>query len=174
MRKGIAVSLVMLVVASACGGDSADGLSETERALSDAIAVEYFIDDEDFSSNPVTPGEAECLGTGIVGRIGVEGLAGIGVTVDSMPPDNLVEDASDEQLDAFLDVYFDCLDVASLYAEGFANDSAGFFNIECLTREFREGEVLRQLVRSSIVGEADENSEFMDQLIPILVGCLPE
>jgi len=173
MHRGIAVSLVMLIVVSACGDDSSDGLSETEQALSDAIA-EFIVSDESFSSTPITPGEVECLATGTVRRVGVEGLAEMGITADSIPEDNPFENAPDQQVDAFVDSYFDCLDVAALFAEEMGQDGAfSSESLACLTAEFRQGDFLRQLMRSTVAGEDfEENPELITQIFEVLFACL--
>jgi hypothetical protein len=176
MRKGIAVSLLMLVVVSACGDDSSDSggeMSDTEKALSNAI-VEFIVSDDSFSARPITTTEAECLAEGTIRKAGVDGLAEIGITADSIPEDNPFENAPDMQVDAYVDTFFECLDIAELFAAEMGQDGAfDSDSLSCLAEEFGQGDFLRQLMRTTIVGEDFEsNPELMTQLFEVLLACL--
>jgi len=173
MRRIIGLVASLVLVVTACGDDSGNALSDDEQAVADAV-VEFILADEDFSTRPLSEDEGRCLAESTVQRIGVEGLAEIGITADSVPDDNPFEGASGDKVDAFLDAYFDCLDLAELFASELAADGTlSEDSVGCLADELSEGDLLREMLRSSIVGEEfDDDAELMRGFLEIMVACL--
>lgn len=173
MRRFASLVSVLVLVAAACGGDSGEPLTDDEQAVADAV-VEYIVADEDFAARPLTEDEARCLAETTVRQIGVEGLAEIGITADSVPSDNPFEGASDDKVDAFVDAYFACLDIAEVFASGFADQGIlSTESVECLTDELGKGDLLRGMLRASVAGEEfDDDTELLARIIEIMATCL--
>ena len=173
MRRAIGVVLTLVLVVAGCGDDSAGALSQEERAVADAV-VDFIVADEDFAARPLTEDEARCLAETTVRQIGVEGLAEIGVTADSVPEENPFEGASDDKVDAFVEAYFECLDVAEIFAAEFEEQGAlSPDSVSCLAEELGRGDLLRGMLRSSIAGgEFGDDPELLAQFIDLLVECL--
>ena len=178
MRKIVAVLLSLSIIAVACGDDdggvSSGQLNESEQALTDAIAQAILEDDED-SDSPLGPAEAECIGEGSVRRIGVDGLGEIGITQDNPNPQNVFQTTTEEQLDAILDVFLECVDLTQAFVQSFEEDGMGPETIECLTKELDDEDLLRAIMRA---GMADEEFDFAGdpelsaRLVEIVLGCI--
>ena len=183
MRKFVVLVLSLTIVAAACGGDddassdggSSDGLNEAEQALADAIALSI-LEEEDDPASPLGPAEAECIGEGAVGRIGIDGLLEIGISEENPNPEDALEIATDEQIDTVIDVFIECVDFTQAFIDGFAE--AGDLSPEaagCLAEQLQSGDLLKDLTRSSMRGDDvdfDDDPELAGQILQMVLGCL--
>ena len=173
MRRVVALSLSLMIVVAACGDD--DVLSESDQALADAIS-QAILDENDDPASPLGPVEAECIAENSVRQIGVEGLGEIGITPENPSPEDAFERATDEQVDAILDVFFECIDFAEALIQGFEEElDLSSESVECLAEEFQDRDLLRAIMRASVIGEEfefGEDRELSARLIELVIGCV--
>jgi len=154
------------------------GLGTDEQALADAIGgtaatemgAEFPIDADQFGS---------CMGTAVVGALGAQRLADLGVTASDVS--NL--DAAFEQLtpaeqQAVFTAMIPCLDtpevrnllVQEISASGLSQQAS-----ECIVDGFLDPAVLGDIVGLALSGEETdiaENEEFVTMMMTIMMGCL--
>jgi hypothetical protein len=167
-RSGVLLVLLTLVI-GACGGSAA--LEDDEQVLADAIA-DFISEEEALEDSPISESEVRCLAEDTVRTLGVDGLAEIGITPDSIPEENPFEGASDVHVDALVDAYFSCLDAPSAFAEALTAEGAvSEESAQCVGDTLDEDGLLRPLLRASLAGE-DPEPEMFSELLRVMVECL--
>ena len=174
MRRGLFLLLVLGLVAAACGDSGGGERSAAEQALVDAIRDEI-LEDEDPES-PFGEAEATCVGEGAVDRLGVEGLLELGITVENADPGNAFEGATDEQIDAVIDVTLDCVDFRQVFIDSITADSdISSESADCLGDALGTKEFLAPIVEAGFRGEDTEfgdDPEAAEAVFEAIVECL--
>lgn len=169
MRRSGALLVMLALVIGACGGSAA--LDDDEQVLADAIA-EFLSEQEALGDDSVSASEIRCLAEDTVRTLGVDGLAEIGVTPESIPEDNPFRGASDEHVDALVDAYFSCLDASTAFAEALTSEGAvSEESARCVGDTLDDEDLLRPLLRASLA-EEDPDPEIFTGLLRVMVDCL--
>ena len=105
MRRLVVVSVTVVLLAAACGGDD---LSGGDQAISDAIFDQMMADTD--PDNPFGETESRCFADGVVRDIGVADLAELGMTAESIEAGT--EPAA--QAEKFFNLVTDCLSFEEL------------------------------------------------------------
>ncbi len=176
MGRLAALMVGCIVVVAACGGDDGASLNEEEQALADLIASEILEDDEG-DAPPLSTEQAQCIGDESVAAIGFDRMVEIGLGPDALGAGTDIEDVDvpDAEVDAIVDVYFDCVDVKALFTQGLletgdvSEDSA-----ECVADGI-EDRFVRNALEAGIRGEdfgPEDDPELLQSLLQVLGDCL--
>ncbi len=176
MQRLAALMVASTLVLVSCGGDGAPSLDENEQALADLIAAQLLEDDEG-DAPPLSAEQAQCIGDESVAAIGFERLVEIGLGPDSLEAGTAIEDVDvpDAEVNAIIDVYFDCVDVKAIFTQGLletgdvSEDSA-----ECVADGI-EDRFVRLALEAGIRGEEfgpDDDPELLQSLLRVLGDCL--
>lgn len=172
-----------LLGAAACGDDDEGGggddggLSSEEQAYADAWAVSLS-DSEDGLS--VSAEDADCMATAIMAELGVEPFEEAEVepadieSGDDSPGEMLgAGTVTDEQADAILDRWEDCVDIAAVLAEA----AVGEFELDeegqqCVADGLREDDLARAGLKPSFTSdETDPPTEVLTAVATLLDEC---
>lgn len=170
MVRTIGLLVGLLLITAACSGDS--GRSGGEQALADAIR-DSILEDNDPTS-PFGEAEATCIGETAVDELGVDGLLEIGITESNADPGDAFQVASDEQLDAVIDVTLACIDfrdvlLDTFLAEGDISDDSA----TCLADELDKPEILRPMVEAGLRDtDIEDDPEAANALFEAIFNCL--
>lgn len=177
MRQLVALVVGSALVVVACGGgDGGPALDGDEQALADLIASEILEDDEG-DAPPFTADQAQCIGDESVGAIGFDRLVEVGLGPGALEAGTELQDVDlpDAEVDAIVDVYFDCVDVKALFTEGMlqtgdvSEDSA-----ECVADGI-DDRFVRTALEEGIRGEdssLEEDPELLQSLLRVMTDCL--
>ncbi len=171
MRRLVVVSVTVVLLAAACGGDD---LSGGDQAISDAIFDQMMADTD--PDNPFGETESRCFADGVVRDIGVADLAELGMTAESIeagtePAD---VDLSDEQVDIMTDLMLDCVDFRSAFIDEFTKEGVSDESAECLADGF-DDDFIRALAKAELSGEdADptEDPAQAEKFFNLVTDCL--
>ena len=157
---GLALSLTL----TACGGGDDEKAAE---AISASMMEES---DEEF---PVDQEQADCVGDGLVDKIGVDQLQEYGMLTDDLEVDTSVGQVTMEQDDAenAADVIVGCIDAEALLGDAFAaDDSLGEQERECIN-EVLDEEALTNMLALMFQGREDEAvNDLMGPLMSCMMG----
>lgn len=159
----VASGLALTLTLAACGGNDED--AQAAEAIS-ASMVESA--DEDF---PVDQEQADCVGEGMVDRVGVDQLREYGLLTEDLEMATGVTDVQMEEGDAdeAADVLVSCIDAQAMFADQFAmDDTIGEEEQECLN-DVMDDEALTNLFSMMFQGREDEA---MNDLIEPLMSCM--
>ena len=157
--------LVLTVLAGACGDDGGG----SGAAPVDDPFVQAIVDDITIDENPLTDerADAECFATRVVGAVGNERLAALGVTVDDVGSIN--EFAwTPAEVDMIVENLFDCIDVSAGFTRSLVSDEMTPEEVSCLEGSFTN-DVIRDFYRSTFAG--DEGAEFFGQITAAMTAC---
>ena len=155
---GLALTLTL----AACGNDDE---AQAAEAISSSMMESS---DEEF---PVEQDQADCVGEGMVDRVGVDKLQEYGLLTEDLEMDGTVTDVQMEEGDAdnAADVLVGCIDAQSILTDQFANDDTiGEEEQECIN-EVLDDEALTNLFSMMFQGREDEA---MNDLIEPLMSCM--
>lgn len=158
----VAGSLALTLSLAACGNDDE---AQAAEAISASMMEES---DEDF---PVDQEQADCVGEGMVDRIGVEQLQEYGLLTDDLEVAGQVTDVTMEEEDAdnAADVLVGCVDAQAMLTEQFAaDDTMGEQEQECIN-EVLDNDALTELFSLMFQGREDEAA---DNLMGPLMECM--
>lgn len=148
---------------AACGGDDEGGAAGSP--LAEALATEIMAESE---SSPVgSEEEATCWANKIVGDIGEDRLAELGMTVDDIK-DVEDYDFTPEEMSTMVDAMFSCVDVKAAFAAEF-EEEFGAEGAKCLADELDEDLVKDAMLADQSGGEPSE--EFMQAFLDIAADC---
>lgn len=159
----VATGLALTLTLAACGGNDED--AQAAEAISASMMESS---DEEF---PVDQDQADCVGEGMVDRVGVDQLQEYGLLTEDLEMDGSVTDVRMEEADAdeAADVLVSCTDAQSMLTDQFANDEAfGEEEQECIN-EVLDDEALTTLFSMMFQGREDEA---MNDLIEPLMSCM--
>lgn len=157
--------LALTVLAGACGDDGGgNGAAPVDDPLVQAIVDDITIDD-----NPLTTerGDAECFATRVVGSVGNERLAALGVTVDDVGSINEFS-WTPAEVDMIVENMFDCIDVTSGFTRSLVSEDMTPEQVGCLEGSFTQ-DVVHDFYRSTFSG--DEGAEFFGQITAAMTAC---
>ncbi len=164
MRKLIAMTVLLAVIAAACGGNG--GVDVGDSPLAQAMAA-------DFLSDPESPfggqDDAECFAGKVVGDIGEDRLGALGVTVDNV---GQIEDIdfTDGEIDTVLDAIAECVDLKTAIAEQLSTQF-GEEPAQCVADKLDAG-LLKDAMRAGITGEdQDPSEEFLQAFLDVAAEC---
>ena len=158
-----AVLVMFALVAAACGGDDDSG-APTDSPLVQAIAASADSDPDSPLSNRE---DAECFASKIVGDIGEDRLAELGVTAENAGSIDDIDFSSDE-LGVVVDSLDDCVDLKALMAEEFEEDF-GAEAAGCLADEL-DGDVLKDAMRAGFSDE-EPTEDFIQAFLDVAAKC---
>lgn len=160
----VAGGLALTLSLAACGNDDEAQAAEN---ISASMVEES---DEDF---PVDQEQADCVGEGMVDRIGVEQLQEYGLLNDDLEVDGEVTDVTMEEADAdsAADVLVSCVDAQAMLTDQFAaDDSIGEEEQACIN-EVLDNEALTDLFSLMFQGREDEAANsLMGPLMECMMG----
>lgn len=159
VASGLALTLTLV----ACGGNDED--AQAAEAISASMMESS---DEEF---PVEQDQADCVGDGMVDRVGVDKLQEYGLLTEDLEMDGTVTDVQMEEADAdaAADVLVGCIDAQAMLTDQFADDDTiGEEEQECLN-EVLDDEALTNLFSMMFQGREDEA---MNDLIEPLMSCM--
>lgn len=165
-RAHIAVAaLTLSVVLTGCGGN--DDEAQAAEAISASMMEES---DEDFT---VDQAQADCVGEGMVDRVGVDKLKEYGMLTDELTVNDGVTDVTMEEADAdsAADVLVNCVDAQAIIAEQMgADDSITPEQQECMAEAFTN-EALTDMFSLMFQGKEDEATQgMMEPLMSCMMG----
>jgi hypothetical protein len=149
-RLGL-LSAALILVLAACGDDGAS-LNAAEQEFADALAADLIADPD----NPMTSdADASCVAEAIVAEYGTDRLGDLGIAPGALPDmGEFGPSMSDAEQNAFVDIYFDCVDIKEAMAAGMSEGSEGVFGqaeAECVMDTF-DDDTLRQGLLSELDG----------------------
>ncbi|WP_134772975.1 hypothetical protein [Ornithinimicrobium flavum] len=145
----VAGALALSVPLAACGGDEE---AQAAEAISTSMMEES---DEEF---PVAQDEADCVGEGLVDRVGVEQLQEYGMLTDDLQVDDSVSDVTMEEADAdaAAEVFVGCVDAQAMLIEQMGQDGTMTEEQqECVAEAF-DDETLTGMFSLIFQGKEDE------------------
>ena len=171
-RAAVAPLLVVLA-AAACSGEG--GLSSRERELADAFARDLADEDDGLG---VGEEGGVCIGEAIMEELGSEPFDEAGVEPDDIgdePPGQLLGagTVSDEQADAIVAAWRDCVDLSAAFAEQgrdeFGLDDAG---VACFEEALRGDDVLDRYLHVSFTSDRPEDAESaLSGIVGLVQSC---
>lgn len=158
----LAGGLALTMSLAACGNDDE---AQAAEAISASMVEES---DEDF---PVDQEQADCVGEGMVDRIGVEKLQEYGLLTDDLEVDGEVTDVTMEEADAdsAADVLVTCVDAQAMLAEEFAGDDSMGEQEQACFEEVIDNDALIEVFSLMFQGREDEAG---NSLIEPLMECM--
>ena len=179
MKQLMYLVLAVMLIAVACGDDDVttteapttteavtttteapttttdDTAPLSEEEFADAL-VQVIIADESPENPLQDPDDAQCMVDGLMDEFGMDRLVELGITPDAEDVLDLTQtgaDMTDEEREAFLDIYFSCVDAVASMAgiltqTGFPPEDA-----ECLANTLGE-DFVRLIVGAELSGEA--------------------
>lgn len=159
MAGGLALTLTL----TACGNDD-------EARAAEAIAASM-MDAEDGDALTVDQAEADCVGEGLVDRIGVDKLKDYGLINDDMTLNESVTDMTMDEADATsaADVIVGCVDAQALFAEQFAaDDTITPEQQECIS-EALDDETIKGMFSLIFQGKAEQATQ---ELMAPMMSCM--
>ncbi|MDP1818735.1 MAG: hypothetical protein Q8K58_02435 [Acidimicrobiales bacterium] len=170
-HRSFLTALVTTALLAACGdGGDGSGLSDREQEFADSFAVSLTEEEDGLD---VTDDEATCMGEAIMAELGAEPFEEADLEPEDVEgedsPGQLLGDGavSDDQADAILTEWEDCVELTEAYVES----AAGEFDLDedgkaCLEEGLREDDLLTTLLRSGFTQAEDEPDE--DQIAPFV------
>lgn len=168
MRKTQALVLAgaLAITLSACGG-GADDDARAAEAISQSMQD---ASDEDFT---VDETQGDCVGEGLVDRIGVDKLTDYGLLSDDLTVDEDVTDVTMEQADAdsAADVFVSCLDAEKMMSEELAAGEDLTEEQQACIAEVLDEDALQGMFSLIFQGKEDEaTGELMGPLMSCIIG----
>ncbi len=161
----IVSSIVVALVAAGCSSESG-GLSDDEQQFADAWASTIEDDEHGFGAEP---DDAACMGDAIMAELGAGPFEDAGVSPDDIGDSDDTDSpgkvlgggvVSDDQTDAILDTWEECVDLPALLAAASASD----FDLDedaeaCVADGLAEDDLGRELLRPSFTEDDDTPEE---------------
>ncbi len=171
MKKVAVLILALTLGLAACGGGGGAGSGENQ-ALADAIAAEMTADTT--PGNPFAKAEdAQCFADGMVGALGVERLAALGVTAESATSaETVMGELTAEEQGKVADVALSCIDLSKAIIDGAVAAGLSEDQAQCLADSLSE-DLLKQAFLSEVSGQTfDPSSDpaFMEAITACFTG----
>jgi hypothetical protein len=170
MAAVVALALLVAACGDDDGGADGQGLSSSEQAVADVLAVSIADDDP---ANPFGGAEAaQCISEGMVGELGIARLAEIGITAGSL---GIMTDA---EVDSVAELALGCIDVETAMADQFATDGISQESARCMSAGFAETDFFKQAFIAGFTGDdsydPSQDPEFLGSMITIATECLTD
>lgn len=145
--KIVAVAASLVILASACGDDGGGSVASADDPLVQAIVDDVMADGDGVTSERA---EAECFVGGVVGSLGKDRLAELGVTESNVP--GLDEIAwTEQEANTLVDRLFGCMDLTDNFIEQMDLGDIDESQRDCVSGVFSE-DVLKEFFVSSFAG----------------------
>lgn len=166
---GVGVGAIVL---AACGDD---GGSSDEAAYTDAIATQIS-ENADADTMPLSDEQADCVASGFVNVIGVDGLNDLGLDLDSIEAGEELDESelSEDQARELTDEIFDCVDLTELMLAEIGSDVSEE-SAACLSDRLRESETFRDLIAAGLIGDdaaLEDDTAAQGAIIDVMTECL--
>lgn len=151
---------------SACGGggdDDAQAAEAISQSMQDASDDDFTVDET----------QGDCVGEGLVDRIGVDKLKGYGLLSDDLTVDEDVTDVTMEKADAdsAADVFVSCLDAEKMMSEELASGEDLTEEQQACIAEVLDNDALKGMFSLIFQGKEDEaTGELMGPLMSCMMG----
>jgi hypothetical protein len=176
MKRVLVIAVVAVLFLGACGDDDDGGgalnggggdLNAEEQEMADKISAELQSGEED--DLPLTPEQADCVGSGMVEAVGVEKLSTIDFAADEVEFLLSPEDAEEAA-----DVMVSCVDIQEAFAESFTADgSVSQESAQCIADKL-DDDMLKDFFAQVFQGNDDEPSaEFTRAITDGMTDCPP-
>lgn len=156
--RTIGVAAVLALTLTSCGQD--------EEAASKAISASIMESNDD--TFEVTQEEADCVGDGMVEKIGVDKLTEYGIITEDMKANDGIEnvDMSEEDASSAADVMAGCADIKELFTSATSNlpEEAQ----QCVEEKLSD-EVLHDFLTAVFMNEQEQGNQ---ELMGALQECL--
>lgn len=168
-----AVLLAAVVTLAACGGG---GLSGREQEFADAFARDLADADDGFG---VDDEGGECIAEAIMAELGSEPFEDAGVEPEDVageePPGQLLGGGavSDEQADAIVEGWRDCVDLPAAFAEQ-ARDEFGLDDdgVACFEAALQDDDALDRYIHVSFTSDEPADAESaLGAIVNLVQGC---
>lgn len=151
----IAVLVALAATLSACGGGGDD--AKAAEAISDSI-----VSDQEAGSDvmQVNREDADCIGDGLVDKIGTEQLQEYGLLTEDLEVDKQVTNVkfSTEDAKAATDTLFDCTDVMGMISKSMPTQGMDEATRKCFEDVLTE-DAVRGMFVNMFSGKQDEASQ---------------
>lgn len=160
LAGGLALSLSL----TACGSDDdAKAAEAISQSMQEASDDEFTVDGE----------QADCVGEGLVDKVGVDKLQDYGMLTDDLTVEESVTDVTMEKADAdaAAEVFISCIDAEKMMAEQFAADETITEDQQECIGEVLDDEALTSMFSLIFQGKEDEaTGELMGPLMACMMG----
>ncbi len=184
IRRMAALVMALVLVVAACGDDDGGsaptdgvGLDGAEQAIAGAIAA-GMMGSGDPSDPFAQPEAAQCISEGVVGYLGVERLAEIGITSATDDALEAFEVLADDEIGDIADLALECIDLEEELASQLAADGLSRESALCMGRAFAETDLFRQAFIAGFTGDdsydPSEDPEFLTTMIGAATECLTD
>lgn len=159
------------------GPDTTDGGGDDGTGDLRDVAVEGIVSGmlEDGGA-PMDEEQAYCFAESFVDEIGLERILALGFAADEGTDPFTGGALSDAEQEAFLDTFFSCMDIGTLFASGLPTDvELDDATIACISEEIEGDATMRADLKASIFGTEAPDEDTKDQaLLDIMIACVPE
>jgi hypothetical protein len=164
LLKLVALALVMTLIAAACGSDSGGSAAPADDPLVQAVVADILAEEDGLTADR---GEAECFAGGVVGGIGADRLAELGVTVDNV---GSLDDFtwSEDEANLIIDKMFDCTDVSQSFVDDLGGSGMTSEQTACLADAF-DKDTMRKFFVAALTG--DESADSFTAIAEAMSGC---
>ena len=171
----MAVAVVAVSLVAACGG-SGTTLSAEEEAV--AVAIEAKMAEEiEESEDPLADAEVRlCFARGMVGHIGLDRLAELGVTADSVAEgDAVFGGMTESELEGVAAAVSECVDISATFQAELESSGIGSTSAACLVDRLEESDFFEQAFLAGILGdEFAPDASVLATLISAASECLSD
>lgn len=162
LTKMVALGLGLILLASACSDDDGGGAS-ADDPLVVAIVDDIVNNDAPFTTDR---GDAECFAGGVVGEIGNDRLAELGVTAENVG--DLDDFAwTEDEVNVIIDKLFGCIDVKDSFARSLQGPEADDGVTSCISGELSDDSI-RAFFAASFSGV---ESDSFDEISAAMAAC---
>lgn len=165
--RALALAGALALTLSACGG--AGGGEDTKAAEAISQSMQDASDDE----FKVDQTQGDCVGKGLVDKIGVDKLKDYGLLSADLTVDEDVTDVTMDQADAdsAADVFVSCLDAATMMGEELAADEELTAEQQACVADVLDEEALKGMFSLIFQGKEDEaTGQIMGPLMSCMMG----
>ena len=156
-KSTVAVLVALAATLSACGGAGGGDDAKAAKAISDSI-----VSDQDAGSDVMQVGreDADCIGDGLVDKIGTDQLQEYGLLTEDLKVDKQVTNVkfSTEDAKAATDTLFDCTDVMGMISKTMPTQGMDEATRKCFEDVLTE-DAVRGMFVNMFSGKQDEASK---------------
>ncbi len=174
IKRLIYLVLAVMLVAVACGDDDttttqAPTTTEAVTTTAEAATTTMPLSEDEFADalvaaivadesleNPLKdPDDAQCMVGGLVGQFGMDRLVELGITPDAEDLLDLTTTGAgmtDDEREAFLDIYFSCADAVTAMTDALASSGIPESDAQCLATALGE-DFVRTIMSAQLAGE---------------------
>jgi hypothetical protein len=172
VKKAAVLVVVLALGLAACGGGSGGAGSAEGQALADAIAAQMTADTS--AGNPfANEADAQCFADGMVGALGVERLAALGLTAESAASaETAMGQLTEEEQGKVADAALGCIDLKKAIKDGAVSGGLPEAQAQCLADSLSK-DLLKKAFLSEFSGSTFDpttDPEFMAAITHCFTG----